>query len=32
MVSWSIMRARTRVIAAAGLALGLLLGGGAARA
>jgi hypothetical protein len=32
MVSWTIMRARARVIAAAGLALGLLLGGETARA
>jgi hypothetical protein len=32
MVSWSIMRARTRVIAAAGLALGLFLGAATARA
>jgi hypothetical protein len=32
MVSWTIMRARARAIAAAGLALGLLLGGETARA
>jgi hypothetical protein len=32
MVSWSIMRARARAITAAGLALGLVLGAGTARA